>query len=180
MKTTDRAITIEEGEKIILEVRRHWFYLAGEITTLVVVMFLPVLLFDLISTSGVIEFTGNVLALYVFGAALWMLVLWTTIFIGWTNYFLDVWLITDRRLIDIEQESLFSRHVAECRLSSVEDVIAEMHGVLATALDFGDLRIQTASEETAFVITMIPHPAKVKDVLSNLVGKSVVREITRA
>lgn len=176
MKLSDRAINIEEGEKIVLEVRRHWIYLAGEITTLVIVMFLPIFLFNVLESLALIDFSDSGLALYLFGSALWMLILWIAIFVGWTNYFLDVWLITDRRLIDIEQESLFSRHIAECRLVSVEDVVVETRGVLASLLNYGDLRIQTAGDVPAFQIGTIPHPARVKNIISGLVGKSVSRE----
>lgn len=74
------------------------------------------------------------------------------------DYFLDVWIVTDRRIIDIEQKALFSRTTAELELRRVQDVTAEVEGFAATFLDYGNVYIQTAAEKERFIFKQIPHP----------------------
>lgn len=171
MNTKESAIYIEPGEKVVLEVRRHWFYLLGQILILVIIMFLPLFVFNFISSSGIWTLTNKEVGIFIFVSAWWMLLLWLVIFVGWTNYYLDVWVVTDRRILDIEQESLFVRHIAECRIANIEDMAVRINGIIPTALDFGNLEIQTAGEANEFHISQIPHPNRVRDVISSLNGR---------
>lgn len=93
----------------------------------------------------------------------WFAVLWTVFFIVWTNYYLDVWIVTDHRIVDIEQFSLFSRDVSEFRLDRVQDLTVEVKGILPTLLNFGDLHVQTAGMHHQFHINDVENPYAVKD-----------------
>jgi uncharacterized membrane protein YdbT with pleckstrin-like domain len=62
------------------------------------------------------------------------------------SYYLDVWIITTERIIDIEQHGLFHRAVSEIAVERVQNVTVETPGFLATMLGFGNVKIQTAGE----------------------------------
>jgi uncharacterized membrane protein YdbT with pleckstrin-like domain len=86
----------------------------------------------------------------------------------WMDTYLDVWTITNRRIISREQRGLFNRVVSELELYRVQDVTVEQKGVLATMLNFGDLHVQTAGEEKRFVFKDVGEPIKVARLIQKL------------
>lgn len=61
----------------------------------------------------------------------WIIFL-TFILIDWINDELDIFIITDSRVIGIEQISALSRNVTECSLDRVQEVNAHTSGILQT------------------------------------------------
>ena len=162
---------LETGETILYTARRHWFILAGEITFLVLLAAAPgFLLFaphlipaELVSFfREFVHFEESFSLLLLFLWSLLLLLLWIVFMVFWTDYYLDVWLITNHRVIDIEQKGLFSRSVSTFRFDQIQDVTAEVPGVLATLIDFGTVKIRTASNET-FDFRGVTRPNFVKE-----------------
>jgi len=83
-------------------------------------------------------------------------------------YTLDVWIVTDRRIIDSTQHGFFNRVVSELHLSRIQDISVSTRGVIQTFLKFGDLQVQTAGTDEKFKFQQIPHPEKVKDVIRKI------------
>lgn len=79
-----------------------------------------------------------------FGYSIWLLVLWIIFFIEWTDYYLDLWIISDRRVIDMEQKGFFHREVTSFTYEQIQDITVETRGIIETILKFGTLHIQTA------------------------------------
>lgn len=157
-------IELHPGEKIVLEVRRHWFSLLLETFFLVIFILVPFFILGFLSVSRLVaipKFT----ALFVFGSGAWLLVGWMLFFVIWTNYYLDVWIVTDTRIIDVEQHYLFSREISELRLEKIQDVTVEIRGLLATFLRFGDIHVQTAGDVKRFTMRGVPRPERVKEVI---------------
>ena len=86
-----------------------------------------------------------------------------------TDYFLDMWIVTNERIINIEQRGLFSRVVSEMRLNQVQDISSHTHGFLETFLTYGDVTIQTAGEKLQFHFKNIDNPDDVKLTIARLV-----------
>ncbi len=84
------------------------------------------------------------------------------------EYWLDVFILTERRILDIDQKGLFSRTVSELRLYRTQDVTAEIKGMLHTILDYGNVYIQTAGEIERFHFEDIPHPNHVAKLILEL------------
>lgn len=101
---------------------------------------------------------------------------WITFFIIWIDYYFDVWIVTDRRIINIEQKGFFSRIVSELELDNIQDITTDVKGVVPTFLNYGNLYVQTAAEKERFVFRHIPNPYEVKDVIMKVQKKSEARE----
>ena len=158
-------IQFEPGEQVITQVRQHWFVFVAQSLGFVVLTALPALIFfvpEFLAPLG-ISFSFGPVSL--FFAATWWLLLWIIFAIVWTNYYLDLWIVTTKRIIDIEQHSLFSREISECRLDRVQDITAEVVGVLPTMLNYGNVYIQTAAEAERFEMKNIPDPNGMKDLI---------------
>lgn len=148
-------INFDKDEYLIYEVRKHWIVFVTEITFLVLLALAPTLIMSFI--QGQVE-----VPLIVFGYTLWLLILWVLAFVFWTNYYLDVWIITNKKVIDVEQHGLFKREISVMHLEKIQDVTYETTGMIATLMNFGNLEVQTAGSEGNFPIKGVPNPALVQ------------------
>lgn len=163
-------IGLEPHEAIILHGRRHWFILALRLLPLIPFILVPLVIFGIfgtvpLQTDSLIEMSGNGASFAVFILFSWFLFVWIGAFIIWTDYFLDVLVVTSKRIINIEQKALFSREIASLRLDKIQDITIDINGILATFLSFGNIRIQTAGEQEEFLIRFIQDPEALKSVI---------------
>ena len=161
---------LDEGEQTILVVRKHWFVLLRDVLVLLLTYLLPLVAYGiLISTPELSpDFTLPAfslpadLLLFLFTA--WTFLAWVRLFSIWTDYYLDSWTLTNKRIIDIEQRGYFSRTVGSFRVEKIQDVTISMDGIIQSLLNFGDIRVQTAGGDIdTFIMKEIADPKKVKD-----------------
>lgn len=105
-----------------------------------------------------------------FSLSLYVLLPLAYLLLMWMDYYLDMWIITNERIIDIEQHGLFNREISEIPLHRVQDVTIQVRGIIETLLGFGTIRIQTAGERE-FDIRFVPHLYKAKDIILKYVNE---------
>lgn len=145
----------KEGEQLLAVYRKHWFGILK-----------PVLLFVLL-----------------FAVSLWILIYWNRVtfmlIIGFVilllaicyflyNYLLwwqDVYILTDQRVIDIDQKSLFHRVVSEAELKNIQDTNYEVEGFWRTLLNFGRVKILTASSSQSINFEDVSNPHQVQQTI---------------
>lgn len=151
-------------EKIILTARRHKIVLLFKILFIVIFLAGPLILFLTLS-QGFLPFLWNYpySHLLAIGVMVYALFIWLYFILVWADYYLDVWIVTDHRVIDIVQTGLFDREFSEFKLSRVQDVTVEVKGFIPTIFHFGNVRVQTAGEQQSFVFLQVPEPYKIKD-----------------
>jgi len=164
-------LTFESDEKIILKVRKHWWRLFTWGFRLAVLAVIP-----LIVLGVIFALKGNILdnrAINIFGFffSMWIAVLWILFFIEWTDYRFDMWVVTNQRIVDIDQAGLFARDIATVRLEDIEDITVEMYGVFSTMLKFGTLMVQTAGSKNEFYIKNAQNPEEAKKEIYSLIHK---------
>lgn len=164
-KSKDSFEGEEEGEKVILLIRRHPFFILARLGVFALMILVPIVL-----GVAFLPFllSHNLLEAFFFASSVWYLLLWLAIFYALTMYTLDVWIVTDHRIIDSMQHGFFSRTVSELHLSRIQDITVQTKGVIQTVLKFGDLHVQTAGTEEKFFFSQIPHPGAVKDEIMRL------------
>ena len=155
-------ISLHQKEKMIKKIHRHWIVIFGKATAALIMLIFPVA--GLIYLSGVDLRYDFVMPLAVYAAALFGFLLAILAFIGWVDYWLYIWIITEERIIDIEQVGLYRHELSEFGLDKVQDVTVEVPGFLATFLRYGKLIIHTAGERS-FEVTDLPNPHAVKDLI---------------
>ena len=156
---------LDTGEKTIVVIRKHWFMFALQafllsllaIAPVLAVPFIPKEAGEALATLGVSE--QFLLLMYV----LFLLGIWVLGFISWTVYYLDTWIVTNRRVIDVNQKALFVREITNLMLEKVQDVTVEVNGILPTLFGFGTLTLHTAGENTDIVIRFAAHPQYARD-----------------
>ncbi len=169
-------IRLEQGEKLLAERRRHWFIFFTEIAGIVIVALVPFVAIASLGLVGIAITHVAIWKLWLFFAAAWWLMLWVLFWMIWTAYYLDVWYVTDRRLIDVEQHWLFSRQVSELRLDKIQDITVEVHGLFAHLFQFGDIHVQTAGQSREIKIKSIPNPHQLKEIIWEAHQRSIATE----
>lgn len=111
---------------------------------------------------------GDILTLIYFFLTIYLMIIWQFLFKGLTDYYLDTWIVTDHRILEIHQIGLFKRDISELRLSKIQDVSVKIEGITPTFFNYGDLIIQTAGVVQEFKFEEIPNPQKVKDEILRL------------
>jgi|YNPMSStandDraft_1061717.scaffolds.fasta_scaffold10606_5 uncharacterized membrane protein YdbT with pleckstrin-like domain len=161
-------ITLLKDEEIILIQRRHWLPFVLESIPFIIISILPFMLFAFSQTLplNIKIIFDNYSNYYFFFSFVLIFVLWLIFIIFWTNYYLDMIIITNKRIIDMEQIGLFSRDEAEIRFEKIQDIKIEINGVLPSLFKFGDIHIQSAAEMKEFILKDIPDPYKIKDVIA--------------
>lgn len=162
-------IEIDKNERIIRTVRKHWLVLVGDVLILLTAVALPVIVLfagHFIPIENVLTFTGPIWQVGGFFLFLWLTLVWMFGFLLWTDYYLDVLIITDKRVFDIQQHGLFRRESSAFRIDRIQNITVEVKGILQTFLDFGTIRIETAGEREDFIANYISHPYEVKKFLN--------------
>jgi len=161
------------GEEIIKIVRRHWFNILQQYLIIFVMIFL--LFFSLQVLPSIFSFSKNGSEL-LFAESFFAIIIWFYIFIIWIDFYFDVWIITDNRIVNIEQKALFMRCVSELKFSKIQDVSIEVDGFIPTILNYGDVHIQTAGTRGRFLFHKVPDPYKLKGLIVNMQSRAAKEE----
>jgi uncharacterized membrane protein YdbT with pleckstrin-like domain len=157
--------TINSDEKIIKVIHRHPIVFVFSILGFIGAIVFPIVFYYFF--SGIVNIEGQQFIYFLkILYYLWVLVIWTVMYVSWTDYYLDTWTITDKRIIDINQNGLFSRQVSALHIDKVQDVSVEIKGVLWTLLGIGNVKVQTAGSDDVFVIPDVQSPNKIKELIS--------------
>ena len=159
----------KDYEKIEYVLRRHWATFLPKVFLFFVLMLVPIALYFLFKsvTPGVFQ-SDLLYPLFVLFGSVFYLSIYLFFFAEFINYYLDEWIITNDRVIDVEQLGLFSRSISEVELFRIQDVTADVHGISATLFDYGDITIKTASTNMNIIAKSVPHPNKVRSHLIQL------------
>jgi uncharacterized membrane protein YdbT with pleckstrin-like domain len=168
-------VTLQPNEKILMTIHKHWFVFFGRMITLLSVGVVPLFGFLFAPELELFINPDSLWYLLLFFAMMWWLVLLFLFFIEWLDYWLDAWVITDQRVIDIDQKGLFRREVSEFILARIQDVKIETPGFIGTVLKFGNIRIQTAGEES-FTIEAVPHLNEIKNLIMSFAHRGAMRD----
>lgn len=164
-------LKLGDEEFVQIEMRKHWFILLAELAAYIVLYFVPFIIWMLISGYEVPISATETLnvslspAYGMFIAAAWTLVIWMRLVGIWTDYYLDIWIVTNKRIIDLEQKGLFHRKSSVFRIERIQDITVETRGIIATLLNFGNLHVQTAGEAHEFSMNGIANPRSVREII---------------
>lgn len=149
----------EPNEKVIYLLRRHWIILAKIITFYVFWLIIPLILKgyiaelakDMVTDLAIFPVLKLIISLYYIYVV-------TFFYHAWLDYYLDVWIVTNKRVVNIEQKGLFHRVIASHRLYRIQDVKAHVKGIWPTFFHYGNVDIQTAGAEGHFEFKQVPNP----------------------
>lgn len=89
--------------------------------------------------------------------------------LSFLSWYFNIHLITNRRVVDLDYYGFLFYRLSEAPLYQIQDITYQVGGLFSVIFNFGDLYIQTAAEKREFDFLKIPNPAKVHDLLTDLV-----------
>ena len=168
-----REFGLAPGETVLVEARKHWLLFALELLPFAVLALFPLALpalLTLVSTvASPLAPYASLVSLGTSGGriayALWLLAVWTAAWGSFTRYYLNVWILTNLRIVEITQRHFFDRQVSSTLLNRVQDVTTEVEGILFSLLHIGNIHVQSAGTVDEFHMNGVAHPERLRDLI---------------
>jgi hypothetical protein len=160
---------LHKDEKVIMYIRRHWIFLFLQTKLIFLIFLAPVILVWVaqifnwvpdVNLFGVSIYSVTDILVYLWGLFCWMLLAEK-----FTDYALDFWVVTNKRIIESEMIKLFDVQLSTLELQDIEDITVRSEGVLANLIGYGKLEVQTAGATNEFFAENIMNPAKVQSII---------------
>jgi len=161
------------GEKVIRIIHRDVFIALKRVGLFALLLALPVVV--LLMINDILPSTddfGIVTIIILLSLSVYLLFIWLLFFFSIIDYILDIWVITDKRIIDVQQNGFFSRVISEQMVVKIQDITSDTHGFWPTVWKYGNLTVQTAAEQNKFYFEEISDPEEVRDLLIRLAASA--------
>ncbi|MDP2692422.1 MAG: PH domain-containing protein [bacterium] len=150
-------------EKVKFALRRHPITFIPQLLLLTVALVVPALVYLMISNIYPELFDSERLyALGIIAGSIYYLSVLLFGYGSFIDFYLDVWIVTNDRVVDIEQFGLFSRTISELDLFRIQDVTTDVHGLFSTIFKYGDVTLKTASTNLSIVFKNVPDPNHIR------------------
>ncbi|MBP9731969.1 MAG: PH domain-containing protein [Candidatus Magasanikbacteria bacterium] len=158
-----RFIKQKSYERIIHVLRRHPITFVPTIMLFIALFAIPVVLY-LIAAKNFPDVVTNaqIYPLLVLGGSTYYLSIYLFFYAHFIDYYLDIWIVTNDRVIDNEQHGLFHRTTTELELYNIQDVTSQVTGIVGTFFKFGNVTLKTSSVNTNIVFRDVPHPENIR------------------
>ena len=158
------------SEKIVFFLRRHPLVFLGDVALIVLLLLVPVAVnFILTATVPLLVTSPFSRPMLILLGSIYYLMIWLFFMTKFVDYYLDSWIVTNDKILNVEQQGLFSRTVSELELAKIQDVTSAVNGVIPTIFNFGNVYVQTAGEKEYFIFEQVPHPDLVRKRILDLV-----------
>ncbi len=154
----------EEGEKIIFLLRSHPITQINWLL-MVLISFFLLIVFNF-SLASYLSFNQ----IFIFNFAIIVFIL-TFFWIKILNWYFNVGIITDKKIIDIDFHGIIYKEISMARLNKVEDITMKSSGYLGSLLNYGTIFIQTAGNEANIEFDDIPYPNEICQYINQLLSK---------
>ncbi len=156
-------------EQVKYVLRRHPITFVPQLTLFLVLLALPILSYLMINSLFPNLLGGEIIYSFaVVFVSIYYLVIYIFFFAQFIDFYLDEWIITNDRIVDIEQLGLFSRSISELDLFRIQDITTDVKGFFATFFNYGNVSIKTASQNLDIVFYNVHNPNKVRHELLRL------------
>jgi uncharacterized membrane protein YdbT with pleckstrin-like domain len=164
-----RFETQEAQEAVVLFLRQHIIVNVPWIILAVLMIFAPTVIFPLL--LHVVGVTIHVPMGYIIIATIWWYVATfgfiVAKFFGW---FINIYIVTNERVVDIDFYYLLYKHFSEAELNKIQDISYTSQGIFAAVFNYGNVTIETAGEAPNLVFEMVPYPEHVVETIRSLMG----------
>ncbi len=159
----------QENEGIYIYVRRHFISFLPFLLIVAIFAFGAVFLFAYtFLLANVSSDAYNLLLLsssFVFISSL------TIFMVAWIDFYFDIHIVTNHRVIDINQKGFFNRSISELSLENVEDATDRVSGILPNLFNYGNVEIQTAGTKPNFLFESVAFPREMAEIIIDLANQ---------
>ncbi len=143
----------KDEEGVLLVAHKHPAGFVLDVVVLGIPAILLAILWYLSAGDGVVLHRVFTLLL-----PLCLLVIWMTLLLLWTNYYLDMLVVTDRRIFYASQYSLSDRSIKEWSIHDVRHVGIRISDMLGSFFTYGAVELDMEGESEPLVFERLPNP----------------------
>ncbi|MBI4948165.1 PH domain-containing protein [Candidatus Berkelbacteria bacterium] len=147
-----------ENEKVVVVVKYHAWLLMPIVYIWLIAFALMAGSFYLFGASKVTSIAITVLVVSCVLNTVYRWFIWNA-----GNY-----IITNQRVIRIEQLSLFNREISEAEIDRIQEISTEIRGPIHTLFGFGTVKIQTASNTGKVDLEDITKPYDIQQIIAGI------------
>ena len=166
----------DPDEEILLVLRRHLIKNLGWVLISALFAVIPTISRVIVDSSSfnttTVFLPELIFVLWVF----WYLFTFGFILENFLSWFFNAYIVTNKRIVDMDFHGVLFRNISEAPLRNIEDVTHTISGAAQVVFNYGDVVIQTAAEKREFEFSLVPNPSVVQDVISDLVSKHKLRK----
>jgi len=160
--------TQNKNEEIFILLRRHWFTNLSWVFNVAIFFTMPIIVITVVLIFGIDlrQLLGfKILTLL---GLIWYSAGITYALRSFMEWYYNVFIVTDERVLDLTFVPLQSRDVAETNLASIENVQEKSIGFLPNLLGYGDVNVFTAADNNIITFDSVPDPTLVRDRVADL------------
>ncbi len=155
-------INSQEGEVVLYVFHKHWFVNFHWILISSFLFIFPAFILPLLDSNYFnIKYKIAI-------TAFWYLFLGIYVFESFLDWFFDSYVITTNRVICIDFTNYINKKISEANICNIQDISTRISGVSQTFLDYGTVRIQTASAKEMIIFQNISHPEDIAQIIDKL------------
>ncbi len=156
-------------ERILYQIRRHTITVVPPLIGFFILLLVPFALGWFIHAAYPMLLQNEIAyALLLLAASVYLLLIVVFAYTYFVTFYLNLLILTNDRLLYIEQQGLFSRIISELDLYRIQDITSEMEGVFASVFHYGTLLLQTAGKMEEFNIKNVPQPENLRKIILDL------------
>jgi len=161
MLGNDGTFATEPGEETLMVIRKHWL-VYGKPTLKAFGLLLLLFGFWIAQANYFQQWQGtaiiNILTIF---SSIFALIILAYLYVHWVNYYFDLTILTNQRMLFVNQKRIFAREVSELNFLKVQDTKVDVSGILQTYMNFGNVLVETAGESPNFSLDHIANPHEV-------------------
>lgn len=147
-----------EDEEVVLLLRRHIVTNIPWLAAGFMMFIAPAVIFPLLSFFNPIHLPFRFQFVF---TIFWYVLTFGTTLMGFLNWYFNVYIVTNERIVDVDFINLLYRQIASTRIVRIQDVTYKVGGMVRAIFDYGDVYIQTAGTEENFEFEAVPFPEAV-------------------
>ena len=156
------------GKSTVMYIQHSWLVLLQRMLLPVIALLIALPLTVYIPYNS---FLARSLDIWWFILGLIILSLLVDLLIVYINWVDDVYILTNRRIIDIERKLMFLyEDRMDVEYKSIRDVRVTLPNFLLNLLDIGDVEVETPGNSPNVVFKMVRHPLFIQDKINELKG----------
>lgn len=149
----------QKNETVLAFCRKHWLVIIPHMLWLAMLGAIPFIIFWFRAKYNFAEFISPVAYRIIAGLAIIAITYFLhTCFLRFFNYYLQTFVVTNFRVVQLEQTLYFVRNRDSIDLREIQDIEIHQTGILKTIFNYGELVITLSSAHATKRIPFMPNP----------------------
>lgn len=159
-------------ERIIAVVRQHYVSFIPVVLLLIALALMPFGAYFLLNAIVSNLLTDPIYyPILVLSGSIYYLSICLFFYGYFASFYLNIMIITNDRLVYINQKTIFSRVITEIDLYQIQDVTSDVSGFFHSVFNYGDISIQTAGTIPRIIMPNVPDPNNLRQQILDLANE---------